>query len=88
MAGPRGWALVTGASSGIGLELARCAGAEGYNLVLSGRDEAALADLARRIEAESGVTARPCPADLSMPGARPICGLGPVRWRKARSMCW
>lgn len=69
MTGPRGWALVTGASSGIGRELARCAGAEGYNLVLSGRNEAALADLARQIEAASGVTARPCPADLSKPGA-------------------
>ncbi|KEO56548.1 SDR family NAD(P)-dependent oxidoreductase [Thioclava pacifica] len=69
MAGPRGWALVTGASSGIGMELARCAGAEGYNLVLSGRDEAALAELAHKIEAASGVTARPCPTDLSKPRA-------------------
>ncbi|KFE36318.1 SDR family NAD(P)-dependent oxidoreductase [Thioclava atlantica] len=69
MSGPRGWALVTGASSGIGRELARLAGAEGYNLVLSGRDVTALADLAREIETASGVSARPCPADLSQPGA-------------------
>ena len=69
MSGPRGWALVTGASSGIGLELARCAGAEGYNLILSGRDHAALTALAVEIETASGVSARPCPGDLSHPGA-------------------
>ncbi|KEO59254.1 SDR family NAD(P)-dependent oxidoreductase [Thioclava indica] len=69
MSGPRGWALVTGASSGIGLELARCAGADGYNLILSGRNIAALEELAREIEGASGVSVRPCPADLSQPGA-------------------
>ncbi|MBN2741645.1 MAG: SDR family oxidoreductase [Rhodobacteraceae bacterium] len=69
MSGPRGWALVTGASSGIGLELARFAGADGYNLILSGRNLGALEDLARQIEGASGVSARPCPADLSQPGA-------------------
>lgn len=69
MAGQRGWALVTGASSGLGTELARCAAADGYNLILSGRDMVQLGQIGRDIEATHQVFARPCPADLAQPGA-------------------
>lgn len=47
-------AVVTGASRGIGAELARHLAAEGASVVLSGRDEEALADQALRIEGDGG----------------------------------
>jgi short-subunit dehydrogenase len=44
-------ALITGASSGIGRALASAAARRGISAVLSGRDEAALAEVAREAEA-------------------------------------
>lgn len=58
-------ALVTGASSGIGLELARVAAERGYDLVLVARGEAALHALAAEIERDRGVSARVVTADLA-----------------------
>ena len=60
-------ALVTGASSGIGRELALLFARDGHDLVLVARDEARLNDLARELDAQGGhttVIAR----DLSTPG--------------------
>jgi len=61
-------ALVTGASSGIGLELAKCFAKDGYNLILTARSENALKQLAEAISKENKVTATPIAADLGMPG--------------------
>jgi short-subunit dehydrogenase len=61
-------ALVTGASSGIGLELARVAAERGYDLVLVARGDAALRALAAEIERDRGVSARVVPADLAAAG--------------------
>jgi short-subunit dehydrogenase len=47
--------VVTGASSGIGAELARELAARGYNLVLAARTERALADLADELRAAHAV---------------------------------
>ncbi|HVN75564.1 MAG TPA: SDR family oxidoreductase [Thermoanaerobaculaceae bacterium] len=62
-------ALVTGASSGIGLELGRQAAADGFNLVLVARNRDALDTLARELREAHGVEARVLAKDLADPGA-------------------
>ena len=52
------WALVTGASSGIGFEYARQMAARGYNLVVVSNDEAGLTEAARKVAEEFGVEVR------------------------------
>ena len=63
------WVLVTGASAGIGRELARAFASRGFDLVLAARNEDALAALARELVAAHSVRAKIMPADLSLPGA-------------------
>ena len=64
-----GWVLVTGASAGIGQELARAFASRGYDLVLAARNEAAISALARNLAATHAVRAKTMPVDLSLPGA-------------------
>ena len=59
--------LITGASSGIGRELARLFAADGAELVLIARSEARLHELAGELATEHGVRAQVVPADLSQP---------------------
>ena len=66
---PSGWVLVTGASAGIGRELAKAFASRGYDLVLAARSEAALAALARELTASHAVRAKTMPVDLGLPGA-------------------
>jgi uncharacterized protein len=61
--------LITGASSGIGRELARLFAADGAQLVLIARSEAKLRELAGELAADHGVQAQVVPADLSEPSA-------------------
>ena len=61
--------LITGASSGIGAELARIFARAGSDLVLVARSEAKLAALAAELSAGHGVRARAVRADLAVPGA-------------------
>lgn len=64
-----GWALVTGASGGIGAELARAFAARRYDLVLAARNEPAIETLARELVETRGVRVKTVPVDLSLPGA-------------------
>ncbi len=62
------WALVTGASSGIGKEFARQIAAAGINVVLVARRESLLGDLGRGLSQNFGVQYRPVAMDLSQEG--------------------
>jgi uncharacterized protein len=61
--------LVTGASSGIGLELAKCFTADKSNLVLLARNTAALESLAAELRREHKVDVQIITADLAQAGA-------------------
>lgn len=57
--------LITGASSGIGLDLARCFAADGSRIVLVARNTAALESLAGELRKAHGIEAVVLTADLS-----------------------
>ena len=59
------YALVTGASAGIGAEIAKELADFGYNLVLTARREDRLTELAKMLEKDYSVTAEVISADLS-----------------------
>jgi len=60
------WAAVTGASSGIGAGICECLAVRGWNVVLIGRDESKLNELAAKLE-KSNVKTLSISADLSTP---------------------
>jgi short-subunit dehydrogenase len=66
--GERLTALVTGASVGIGVDLAECFAKDGYNLILAARSEGALKEVADRLAKNYTITATPIVADLQAIG--------------------
>jgi short-subunit dehydrogenase len=66
MFGP--WALITGASSGIGAEFARQLAANGFNLVLAARRLPLLEQAGTRLATQHGITYRTIQVDLADPG--------------------
>lgn len=61
------WALVTGASSGIGAEFARLIAAEGLNVILVARRVDRLCAIAEQLHEEYDIEAEVVPVDLSSP---------------------
>ena len=59
------WALITGASEGLGREFARLAAEDRFDLILTARREDLLHDLATELRATYGVTVEVIPADLA-----------------------
>ena len=66
----KGAALITGASSGIGAELARLCAGDGYAVILVARRADRLAELADNLVRQYGVGARVIAADLADAAAR------------------
>jgi short-subunit dehydrogenase len=59
------WALITGASSGIGYELAKLLAADRFNLVLVARREIKLRQFAEELRARHGIAVKVLAKDLS-----------------------
>jgi len=76
----KGAALITGASSGIGAELAKLCAADGYDVALVARTGSRLEELAKELSRAHGIQAQPFQADLADPETREAL------FRKARGM--
>jgi short-subunit dehydrogenase len=63
------WAIIAGASEGVGRELARRVAAHGVSCILIARRVGPLAELAEQIRAESGVECISASIDLAAPDA-------------------
>lgn len=63
------WALIAGASDGVGAAFAEAVAGSGINVVLLARREAVLNEVAERIRRRTGVETRVLVADLSAPDA-------------------
>jgi short-subunit dehydrogenase len=59
------WALITGASSGIGCELAKLFAADRFNLAVVARNEDRLDQLARELQSRHGIQTKVLAKDLS-----------------------
>jgi len=59
------WALVTGASSGIGAEFAEQLAQRGYNIILVARDEHRLRERMKQLQTQFGISCEVLVADLS-----------------------
>jgi short-subunit dehydrogenase len=67
---PNSTALITGASSGIGAEIARELAARGHGVTLVARREERLSELASELSSKHGVRAEKLASDLTDPQAR------------------
>ncbi len=63
------YVLITGATSGIGFELARLFAGDSYNLIIVARDEQRLQEVADELKRNFSIEVNPLPADLFRPDA-------------------
>jgi short-subunit dehydrogenase len=69
-------ALVTGASGGIGVDLASCFARDGYDVIVTARSEDALKEVAARLARGHGVSATPIANDLgAIGGGQRLAGM-------------
>ena len=61
------WTLITGATAGIGYEMAKMLATKGHNLVLAGHEEEELYTIARELNEISDIIVMT--TDLSVPGS-------------------
>jgi len=61
-------ALITGASAGIGVDLAECFARDGYDLIIAARTEPALREVGERLAQQHGVQVTPIAVDLGQIG--------------------
>ncbi|HEV2651879.1 MAG TPA: SDR family oxidoreductase [Rhizomicrobium sp.] len=61
-------ALITGASMGIGVDLAACFAKDGYDIILTARSENALKEVAATLSAAHGVKSTPIAMDIGLQG--------------------
>lgn len=62
-------ALITGASSGLGVDFAELLAADGYDVILVARTESRLREVAEKLARQYGVQTFVIPSDLSLPSA-------------------
>lgn len=77
------WALITGATDGIGKEFALQLAQKGFNIILAARNEDKLRAVQQQIKAESGVQVETVPVDFSSPH---INAVGKAAAEKGRSL--
>ena len=82
----RPFAVLTGASRGIGAAYARLLASRGYDLLLVSRDETRLAQLARELETNHRVQAHAFIADLAQPDAAQQLFVEGRRYRQTPDM--
>lgn len=63
------WALITGASSGFGIDYAHLLAARGYHIALAARSTAPMQQLATQLQSQYGVRTAVVGIDLAAPGA-------------------
>jgi uncharacterized protein len=63
------FAIITGASRGLGAEYARVLASQGYDLLLVARDEARLRELSQKLETAHAIQTHVCVLDLAQPNS-------------------
>ncbi|HEU4533745.1 MAG TPA: SDR family NAD(P)-dependent oxidoreductase, partial [Polyangiaceae bacterium] len=83
---PREYAVVTGASRGVGLEAARALAARGLDLALLATDRERLEGVAARLRADAGVRALALPCDVADEAQVAAAAAAALAWGPPRAV--